>query len=194
VLEAIAWYVLCADGVALARLCVSCEELLMLDMAELKVDEVEEDTMLLAETLPASTSLLIVLVEVLDVAMFELDTGVPETTAMLLELDAGIGDELLELGTTGVEPLEAEPRAGGSHIEVELVVLSIELVELTLEVPISLAAEALLVLDTILATSEEAGTSDDDDGDKALLLLAEVCAVERAGGSHIEVEVEKDEL
>ena len=193
-LEAIAWYVLCADGVALARLCVSCEELLMLDMAELKVDEVEEDTMLLAETLPASTSLLIVLVEVLDVAMFELDTGVPETTAMLLELDAGIGDELLELGTTGVEPLEAEPRAGGSHIEVELVVLSIELVELTLEVPISLAAEALLVLDTILATSEEAGTSDDDDGDKALLLLAEVCAVERAGGSHIEVEVEKDEL
>jgi len=194
VLEAIAWYVLCADGVALARLCVSCEELLMLDMAELKVDEVEEDTMLLAETLPASTSLLIVLVEVLDVAMFELDTGVPETTAMLLELDAGIGDELLELGTTGVEPLEAEPRAGGSHIEVELVVLSIELVELTLEVPISLAAEALLVLDTILATSEEAGTSDDDDGDKALLLLAEVCAVERAGGSHIEVEVEEDEL
>lgn len=193
-LEAIAWYVLCADGVALARLCVSCEELLMLDMAELKVDEVEEDTMLLAETLPASTSLLIVLVEVLDVAMFELDTGVPETTAMLLELDAGIGDELLELGTTGVEPLEAEPRAGGSHIEVELVVLSIELVELTLEVPISLAAEALLVLDTILATSEEAGTSDDDDGDKALLLLAEVCAVERAGGSHIEVEVEEDEL
>jgi len=146
------------------------------------------DAVLLPETPPASTWLRIVLAEVLNV-------GILETTATLLELEGTIWDELLELRAAEEELLDAEPRAGGSHIEVELVVLCTEFEGLTLEAPASLTPGAVLVLVSALATFDDTGASDDDNEVKAVLLLAEDCTVvePRAGGSHIEVEEEEED-
>jgi len=94
-----------------------------------------------------------------------------------------------------VELLDTEPRAGGSHASVELVVLSAELEEMPLEVPALLAAEEILALDPEVATFEEAGASDGVEEVGALLMLAEdwIVVDPRAGGSHIEVEEEEDD-
>lgn len=163
--------------------------MLELGVATLGGAEVEEDT-------NAALPVAVLLAEELGVIKLTLDSGALELTARLLELEGTIKVELLELGTTAtVELLDAEPRAGGSHIAMELVVLSVELEETTLEGPASLAAEEVLVLDPELATFEETGASVDDRDVKVLLLLAEDCTVvePRAGGSHIEVEEEEED-
>jgi len=129
-----------------------------------------------------------VLAEVLDVEILE-------ASATLLELEGSTWDELLELTAAEEELLDAEPRAGGSHIEVELVVLCTEFEGLTLGAPASLAPGAVLVLVSALATFDDIAASDDDEEVMAVLLLAEDCTVvePRAGGNHIEVDEEEED-
>lgn len=157
-------------------------------MATLEGAEVEEDT-------NAALPVAVLLAELLEMMTLALDAGALELAATLLELEGTVWDELLELITTAVELLDVEPRADGSHIEVEVDVLCTELEDATLEEPAPLAVETMLVLDPELATLEEADASDDDAGVMALLLLAEdwIVVEPRAGGSHIEEEEEEDD-